>query len=643
MISRRLLLVFVLLPALSFAGKTDSLLGVAARLNARDTNLPKVYTQIAWAYLATNDSVNTVAYFKKSIALAGEQEYDNGLVNAWSNYGLYFTRYGKPDSAVAYFLLCLKKAKETDNATIASKACLNIAGCYLSKGDYASAIQYYLEAMPYLEKMNDQVKIAINYHCLGIAYYALKNYPLSLKYYFKSMETGRKIGTPDTSGYNDNGIGVVYKEMGKYDSARYYLGIAHIAAERHSDVYLMSHNLSNEGEVYVLLGQSDKALPYLKKALELQAAMTDKRGMAETSALLGDAYLVNKSYKEAAHYYDTAKVLGEAVSARDVLASAWKGLSGVYKGTENAAAALDAYQRYANLKDTLYTEESSRQIAEMQTKYNTEKKEKENVVLQKDNAEKNLQLVKEKNQKYILVGSFAFLVVLSVIFYNDRRLKQKNVILKERELRAHAVFQAQEDEKGRLSKELHDGVGALLSLIKLNLSSIETDEKNEKLLGRTKALASDVIKEVRTISHDLMPSVLEKSGLKAALEELIDTVKVMRGMDVTLSYNAPERLPRQVESNLFRIVQEAINNIIKHANASNVQVNISTNGKSIMVQVSDNGDGFDKNILSKITGNGLNNIYSRVNALRGSTEITTGKGTGTKIHIEVPLNDSNYA
>ncbi len=409
------------------------------------------------------------------------------------------------------------------------------------------------------------------------------------------------------------------------------------------DAYLLSHNLSDIGEVYSLQGRSHEALTCLSRALAMQKQNKDQRGTAETAILLGNLFLREKNYVSAKKNFDSARTIAVNMGSKDVQKNAWKGLSSVYSSINNYPAALDAYYHYAGLKDTLYSEESSRQIAEMQTRYNTEKKEKENVLLQKENVVKNLQITKEKNQKYILVASFAFLVIVSAIYYNQYRLKQKNEILKERELRAYAVFQAQENEKEKLSKDLHDGVGALLSLIKLNISSIAPDEASEKILARTKNLASDAMKEVRGIAHDLMPGVLAKAGLQPALVEMAESVSAPGNIDVQLSCNLPERLPPVIEGHIFRIIQEATNNILKHANASTEVINISASRDHIEILIADNGAGFDKAILSRITGNGLNNMYSRVNALKGEINIVTEKGNGTKINISLPVKTNSYA
>jgi two-component system NarL family sensor kinase len=636
---RKAFFLLLLLP-LAAVANTDSLLRVAAGMRQTDTGLVHIYTRIATSYLGTGDTAKALLYLVKSKDLSVADNFPRGIIDGWNNIGMFYMRYGASDAALAAFTRSFAKATESNDADAASKSCINIASVYLRAAGYQSAIQYYIKALGFLEKVNDQPRIAVDYNCIGTAYYLLKNYPLSLKYYNLSLAVGKKMGKPDESGYNHNGIGVVYKELGKYDSAAFYLDMARAAAEKNGDHYLLSHNLSDRGEVYSRIGDRANALRCLSAALPMHREMSDERGVAETCILLGDLYSGERNFHKAQNYFDTARNIAAAAGFKDVLKNAWKGLATAYKGLSNYPGAFDAYQHYADLKDTIYSEESSKQIAEMQTRYNTEKKEKENILLQKENAVKNLQIQRGQNQKNTLIILFAFLVIIAAIYYNWYRLKQNNKLLKERELRAFAVFQAQEDEKVKLSKDLHDGVGAVLSLIKLNISSIKTDATNEQLLTSTKKLATDAIKEVRGISHDLMPGLLMKAGLKAALTELAEQIAVSAGIDVTLHYELEVRLLPATERNLFRIVQEATNNIMKHAAATTIVVTLVNKNEDIVLNVTDNGIGFDKALHAEISGNGLNNIYSRADLLKGKTEITTAKGCGTSINIAIPLKSN---
>jgi signal transduction histidine kinase len=621
--------------------KTDSLLKVISH-SKQDTNLVKIYTQLAWQYYGASDTINPSACLGKSLQLSEKLHFNKGILDSYSNLAMLYTAYGKSDSAVHYLALCLKRSKSIHDLNVASKCAINLANAYLNQANYAEAIRYYIEALNYFEVLKDQEKIAMTDHCLGIAYYLMKNYSLSLDYYQRSIDIGQKLGKPEGAGYSYNGMGVVHKEMQEYDTALYYLDQSFQLAVKANDQSLLSHNLSNIGEIYSLRHNDEKALEYLEKALALQTELNDQRGLAETHNLTGDVYLRKSDYAKARTAFESAKSIAAQTGLTDILKNAWKGLSSAYRGLNDYPGSLEAYQQYSDIKDSLYTAESTKQIADMQTKYDTEKKERENLLLQQKNKIDNLQLSKEKTQKYILVGSLLFVLLFGGIFYNRYRLKQKNDLLKEREFRIREVFRAQENEKIKLSKDLHDGVGALLSLIKLNISGIDPGGPHDQLLANTKDLAGQALKEVRNVSHNLMPGLLSRAGLEAALAELTEQVNSSSGINMKLNYRVKEKLTPEAELNIFRMVQEGIHNMIKYASATEAAIVLIQDQETVVVTIKDNGCGFDRAIVKDIAGNGLNNIISRAHLLKGEANIATELNAGTTITVTLSLKHITY-
>lgn len=619
----------------------DSLLRII-RNKPADTNLVKEYTQLAWQYFYAGDSANAAGYLARSGALSQSLHFNKGLLESYSNLAMLYTAYGKPDSSLRYLSLCLQKAQALHQPSVASKCCLNLASAYLNRADYAQSIRYYIQALRYFDQLNDEPKIAMTDHCIGIAYYLMRNYPLSLSYYRQSIAMAQKLGKPEGAAYSYNGIGVIYKELHQYDTALYYLNQSYALAVKTSDKTLLSHNLSNLGEVYSLQHHDEQALTYLNKAHALQLELSDQRGMAETDVLTGELYLRQKNFGTARSAFGAARLIATRAELRDILKNAFKGLSAAYQGLHEDGKALEAYQAYAALKDSLYTSESTRQIADMQTKYDTEKKEHENALLLQENEIKNLQISKEKSQKYILISSFIFLALLGLVYYNRHRLQQKNKLLRERELRTQAVFQAQEQEKARLSKDLHDGVGALLSLIKLNISGIEPGGPHDALLVQTKDLASRAMKEVREVSHSLMPGLLARAGLRAALGELVGQVNASGAVNMVLNDGMDVKLKPEAELAIFRMIQEAVNNLLKYADATQASISLLQKPGALLITIADNGRGFDQSELAEGSGNGLDNLASRAGMFNGSAHVTSDPGQGATVTIQLPLTSLIY-
>jgi two-component system NarL family sensor kinase len=615
----------------------DSLLNLV-KFEKEDTVLAKNYIRLAWKYYEISDSLHAAFYLHQSSLLSSKIHFVKGELDASNNLAMLYTIYARPDSSLKYLLNGLRISKTLHDANVTAKSCLNVASAYLNRANYASSIQYYLQALDHFEKTKDDAKIAMTDHCIGIAYYLMRNYKLSLSYYNKAIDKAIILKKTESAGYSYNGIGVVYKELGRYDTALYYLEQAHLLALKNDDKTLLSHSLSNLGEIYNIRGMHAKALDYLLQAAKIQLETDDHRGLAETHILTGQLYFEKNNYKAALSSFETARQLAQRAGFTDILKNAWKGESDAYHGLHKDGEALSAYREYSNIKDSLYTSESTKQIAEMQTKYNTEKKEHENTLLQRENDLKSLQLKEQKQQKFTIAILSLFILITMVIFYNRYRLKQKNILLEERTLRTKAVLTAQEEEKEKLSKDLHDGVGSLLSLIKLNISALESASAEEKkIIDQTKDLAGKAITEVRQVSHQLAPGLLATVGLEAALTELTAQINSSGKLIMQLQFENPSTIPREAELNIFRMVQEAVNNIVKHAEATEASIQLSQQNNRMVISIKDNGKGFDQTNPLHSTGNGLRNLSNRAGLLNGILEINSLPGKGTQIVILLSL------
>jgi signal transduction histidine kinase len=218
-------------------------------------------------------------------------------------------------------------------------------------------------------------------------------------------------------------------------------------------------------------------------------------------------------------------------------------------------------------------------------------------------------------------------------------------MLKQQELRSKAVIEAEEKERIRIARELHDGIGQQLSAAKLNISGLKaaiktTDPAEVTMLQNALDLLDESVKEVRTVSHSMMPNALIKSGLVSAVREFIHKISTSGNLKMNLEIiGLKERMEAQVENILFRVLQEVVNNIIKHAKASEVSIQFIKHEKELTILVEDNGIGFDVGKELNVTdaGIGLKNIASRVAFLNGEVIFDSYPGKGTTVTIEIPL------
>jgi signal transduction histidine kinase len=208
------------------------------------------------------------------------------------------------------------------------------------------------------------------------------------------------------------------------------------------------------------------------------------------------------------------------------------------------------------------------------------------------------------------------------------------------------VMSAQEDERRRISRDLHDGIGQSLTSLLIGLRTLEGAESQETVHGRTaelRALVADTLEEVRRLARGLRPSVLDDLGLAAALERLTTDYSQAHGIAVALDLgeSAGSRLPALVETALYRIVQEALTNTAKHAAAKNVNIALRHDPAAVQMTITDDGQGFDMTASSSRTGGhfGLSSIKERARLLSGTASVVSRTGQGTTITVRIPLTE----
>jgi signal transduction histidine kinase len=226
---------------------------------------------------------------------------------------------------------------------------------------------------------------------------------------------------------------------------------------------------------------------------------------------------------------------------------------------------------------------------------------------------------------------------LSLIQMRDELKSLTERELKSARARASALLEGQEKERRRIVQELHDGVGQLLTAIRMRMEMFDGEPE---LKDDIKKQINETISEVRRISYNVMPQSLVDFGLEAALAGLCDSIKRYANLDIDFTYvrESDHTLNFEINTALFRIAQEGLNNIVKYAEASSVKLHIIDKEDEVYLMLEDNGKGFDENKLKTNGGMGLQNIRERAKLLNGSAEIHSTPGEGTVIEIHIPIN-----
>ena len=243
---------------------------------------------------------------------------------------------------------------------------------------------------------------------------------------------------------------------------------------------------------------------------------------------------------------------------------------------------------------------------------------------------------------FIIVATIIFIVFITGLFLFVFHYR-KRIIMHENEkqlLALNSILKGQEEERSRMAKDLHDGVGGMLSGIKLNLSSMKGNmiiqEKDAQLFNKSITQLDNAIAEMRRVAHNMMPEALIKFGLSEAIQDYCDGIN--ESHTVVMKFTAIGQsgpLEKSIEVILYRIVQELSNNAIKHAEAKNIFIQLSQHPKGLSLVVEDDGKGFDTHQITK--GAGLQNVQSRVDYLKGHFTIESETGKGTSVNVDIPL------
>jgi signal transduction histidine kinase len=353
-----------------------------------------------------------------------------------------------------------------------------------------------------------------------------------------------------------------------------------------------------------------------------------------------------KEYPQAKAYLEKGLAASIAEKYQQHIMESYEFLYNYYKLVGNANMSLAYHEKWMDAKDSLTARANFNKLSELTTKYETEKKEQQIDLLNKENTIQKLSIASRNKTIGIIAGLFLLSGIFGALFYNRNKLKQRALLqvqqLKQQEVLTKAIVDAEENERKRIASDLHDGVGQLFSAVKMNLTGlfarVEMDKEEDRFLAEnTMALVDESCKEVRTISHQMMPNMLLRSGIASDLKNFIEKIDA-DSLQVTLeAAGFKNKLESNVETMLYRVIQETINNVIKHARATRLDIILNRSATGINAMIADNGVGFDVDKIGTFTGIGLKNMATRVEYMKGRIRYDSAPGEGTVVNIEVPV------
>ncbi|MGZ4042351.1 MAG: tetratricopeptide repeat-containing sensor histidine kinase [Bacteroidia bacterium] len=645
--NRRLISYFLLLNIFIGFGQVDSLEQLLKK-NIADTTRLKVLDDLSWNYAALNIE-KSEEYAKQLLQLAQKTNNQKYIAVGYNNLGIVQIKRSDYKGGLEYqkkaLEIRLKLKNEMDIASSYSK----IAYCLTSLSDYVGAYEAALKCLAIYERLNNKVYIAFTLNTICNACYNLKYYDRLMEYSTRGYKLAMESGNKEAEGGALNYIASAYLGGKKYAEAANFFKQCYQSFESIADSNQMASALNNIGYSYMGLKKPKEALDYYLRALKIVENIGDLNSQATYEHNIAYLYYYFNEYQKAIQYNKKAEQLAMQQSMPDILLQVYKTYGQLYAGEGNSDKATEYFNRYELLHDSIYSQELTKQFSEMQVKYETEKKETQNKLLKNENDLKTAQLSRSKILQIFLGSVILMVIVVAYLLFVRAKLKQKQVLdaelLRQQELRSKAVIEAEEQERIRIARELHDGIGQQLSAAKLNISGLQGSIKTSKpgeitMLQNALDLLDESVKEVRAVSHNMMPNALFKSGLVSAVREFINKISSSGNLKINLQIvGLTNRLESTVENILFRVLQELVNNIIKHAHASEVGIQFIKHEKELTILIEDNGVGFDveKQLAETDGGMGLKNIETRIAFLRGEVIFDSYPGKGTTVTIEIPL------
>jgi two-component system NarL family sensor kinase len=685
-----IVIVFLLVPFLAEAQNVDMAKSMEAKLSAESNPAKKLvlYLDVIDA-IGDYDSISTEKYMQEALRLADKLQDTKAKAELYRQQGLmYMTFNDVPKSLVCYnkalgfarivkdkiligdiynstsnaymqahdnkltdeyILKALSEYQQAHSEPDIAVIYANIGSNYSRRGEYAKSIEFFLKSLAIRERLHNDKGVGSVAFNITIPYKTLKRYDEALKYNKLAIE---KLTLVKNEGMLASAYAVkgsILRSLKNYDEALTYINKAVPLFQKYKNNNGIRNSYDNIGLIYVAKNDLTNALKYFLMSKQISVNLQDPAGIVSADVNIAQTALDLQNLKTVASTLKEAEPLAKKYNFKEDLAELYKVKVQYLIAVNDHKTATTTFNEYLNLKDSLSSSDVNQQISDMQTRYETEKKDSQIKLL---NKEKSINLLELKNQalklkqRNILIIAFCILLLAGTFaaYTNYNRYKTKQEarlqaeVHKQQEIETRSLFEGEQKERIRIARDLHDSIGQMLSVIKMNVSNIQHEQPDNKITGATLELVDNTIVEVRNISHNLIPEELN-FGLFTALEDMCD--KINQSNTTQVSINVPDEVrehqfEKTNELSIYRIVQEVLSNMVKHSQASQIAIDVLQQEKNLTIAIKDNGKGFDTAQINKSKGLGWKNIAARVNMLDGKMQVRSEQLTGTQIEITIP-------
>ena len=559
---------------------------------------------------------------------------------------IYNYRKSNYDSALYHYGIANQKYETINNKLEQAKILVNISMVHNRIGKYKEAIDYATQALYLFEKLDDRKGVGVSLNIIGQVNFFNGQFTVAQDYFRKYLTNAILAGdsTEIASGFAN--LGSSFSKQSNFDSSLYYYKKALHIQLKLNQLYNIGNSMQNLATDFKEKALYDSALLYYYRAIEYYTKIDNKSGLSETYFNIGITQALEKKYTAAISSLETslklAREIGELYMQKENLLN----ISKNYERIGQQEKAFEFFKQYDVISDSILNENNSKFINELNARYETEKKEQQismqKIMLEQQNARIQLNYIVILGLSIVV----SLLIVIFILLRNRTRRKQeltnRDNEIKLREAHINASIQSQENERKRFAQDLHDGMGQLISSLKLLLNSIDSNstiETRVAVVTKSESIMDEMQNEIRGIAFNLMPQTLIQHGLIPALKEMSLRLNSTGKISITVaSFDMPERLPELHEVSFYRIIQEWTNNVMKYASASRIEIQLVGHDNEINLTIEDNGNGFDSSFLESGKGNGWRNILTRLKLINGHVEVDTAPGRmGTTLVISVDM------
>lgn len=583
-----------------------------------------------------------MSYAEKARLLSEQQGSARGAAEAMFYTSFALTNKGLIDSSLQTADRCLGLIDNKYPDPLLRIKVLNQKGrCFMRKNQYRDAIDMGYKVISDAEQHRDTVLQMTGKTLIGWAYLEMGQHQEALQWHLRAYRTTNNRLLLEQYSILFANLAINYNNLNKTDSAFYFIERAVSYSRKHQNLFALSNSLAIQGQLYIRSGRPAQAEDPLRETVAIRKLIGDPFYIVSDMAQLGLYYAHNGQPHNGVAICKEGIAIANQYKIGTKLFFLYSTLAENYKEMNDHVNHARTLSRIISLKDSIYAINSAQSLAEMQAKYELQKREKENIQLELSLTKKN----------YLFYGAILFALLVGMagflLFRNYRRkqaLKMKLVLSEEKRQTEKAVTEAEEKERKRIAADLHDNLGAYAASIASNLDHIAIPEKDhisfhaiQELRGNSQAIVSQLNDTIWALKKETLSLTAISDRVKIFAQRIQPSYPGVL-IDIRENIFSDFRLQPIQAFHLFRIIQEAVTNALKHSGCTQVEVHIMAN-KAWYVMIQDNGNGIrERKARTGKTGNGLSNMEAR--ALEAGWEISwkAVPGEGTQVIIESTTN-----